>query len=204
MEASSVQSASVLPAGASSAALLDGLLVYYGKDMPDKELEALIEEADECHRAKNYARELELRRRICEREPNNPFYEHNLALALMNNERFTEALDLFDRLAAQYPQLSRVHNNRAVLLLRMGFDLPYLVPAFLQALGTSADVPEFLIHFMNICGAIAYGLDEGAIEALDILDEGFPEVLEKVSPPELAEKNIGNEDSREFTRSSQE
>lgn len=160
--------------------------------MANKRLETLFNEADKCHREKDYARELGLRQQICELEPENPYYRHNLALALMNNDRFVGALEIFDTLVEEYPQLSRAHNNRAVLLLRIGVDLPYLVPAFLQALGTSTDVPEFCTHFMNICGAIAYGLDEGANEALDILEEAFPEVLEKVSPPEFAEKNVKN------------
>ena len=160
--------------------------------MSNKTLETLINEADERHRERDYARELALRQQICEVEPENPYYRHNLALALMNSERLLQALDIFNALVEEYPQLSRAHNNRAVLLLRMGFDPPFLVPTLLQALGTSADVQEFVTHFMNVCGAIAYGLDEGANEALDMLEEAFPDVLKRVSPPELAEKNVKN------------
>lgn len=158
--------------------------------MTEKELEKLIGEAIACHQNQEYERELELWYKIGEIEPDNPRWKHNFALALMNNNRLVEALELFNILAEEHPDLSRVHNNRAVLLMRMGFELQYLTPVFIQALATSDNIPDFARHFMNLCGAIAYGLDERANEAFDIIGEIFPKALAQVSPPDLLEKNI--------------
>jgi tetratricopeptide (TPR) repeat protein len=158
--------------------------------MAENDLDKLWAEADRCHEHQEYEREVELRRKICGIAPNNPICEHNLALALMHNNQLLEALELFNDLAEQHPELSRVHNNRAILLMRLGAEVQYLFPLFMQALVTSADVPEFMRHFMNLCASAAYGLDEGTGEALDMVEEVFPKALEQVSPPDLLDKNM--------------
>ncbi len=144
----------------------------------------------DCHRAGNYARELELWQQVADHEPDHPMWKHNVAFALMNNGRFVEALEIFDVLVIKHPDLSRVHNNRAVLLLRLGFEPQYLIPAFHLALATSKDFGEFARHFHNFCLVIAWGTDTSASEALDGLDEVLPKLLTIFSPKESLEANI--------------
>lgn len=157
--------------------------------MNDEELQKLGNEAIACHENKEFERELELWIKISEAEPDNPHWKHNVAFALMNSGRLIEALELFDSLAENHPELSRVHNNRAILLMRLGVDQQYLIPAFIDALATSRDLPEFLRHFMNLCVTVAFGLDEGANTALNKIEEISLKQLERGSPPEQFEKN---------------
>jgi tetratricopeptide (TPR) repeat protein len=157
---------------------------------PVEELEKLIEEADECYRRQQFPRELELRLMICQIEPENPYYRHNLALALTNNGRYAEALDIFNALAENYPKLSRVHNNRAALLLRLGVDLQYLTPAYILALVNSEDSEDFFRHFINLCGSVAYGLDRNTSEAFDIIEEITTKAIEENFPPEAQDNNV--------------
>lgn len=157
--------------------------------MVEKEIDKLITNAKYCYQHKDYERELEIWREVCRIQPDNPFFQHNIALALMNSGKYAEALELFDYLQKKYPRLSRVHNNRAKLLMRMGVELQYLIPIFEQALATSEDMGEFIRHFMNLCGCIAYGLDEDAEEGFSLVEGIFPQALGRVSPPDLLEKN---------------
>ena len=158
--------------------------------MAEKEIDKLIADAKYCYQHKKYERELEIWREVCRIEPDNPFFKHNIALSLMNSGKYTEALELFDYLADKYPRLSRVHNNRAKLLMRMGVELQYLTPLFRQALTTSEDIEEFTVHFHNVCGSIVYGVDEGGDKGLDLIEGMLPDLLKKVSPPDLVRKNI--------------
>lgn len=157
--------------------------------MNKEEIQRLGDEAIACHEDQEYERELELWQRISEAEPHEPIWKHNVALAFANTGRLWDALEILNDLADKYPGLSRVHNNRAALMMRLGVDLHYLTPSFLQALATSQDIPEFSSHFMNLCTSIAYGLDEGADKAFDALQDAFPRALEQVSPRELFERN---------------
>ena len=159
------------------------------EEVTDEEISKLGDEAMECHLKGEHTRELELWQKVAEQRPDHPMWKHNVALALMNNDRFVEALELFDELVINYPDLSRVHNNRAMLLLRLGFELQDLAPAFLIALMTSEDIGEFTRHFHNFCVAIAYGTDGGALATLEALEDDFPKALAGVSPKELLEKN---------------
>jgi len=157
--------------------------------MSEKEIDKLFSGAKHFHRNQEYERELEVWRKVCRIKPANPFFKHNVALALMNSGKYDEAIELFDYLAKKYPGLSRVHNNRANLLMRMGVELQYLTPLFMQALNTSEDVNEFTIHFHNVCGSIVYGVDEGGDEALDTIEEMLPDLLDNISPPDLRQRN---------------
>lgn len=152
-------------------------------------LEKLISEAKICYNNKDFEREVEIWRLVCQSESENPYWKHNLAFALMNNGNLSESLNLFDELVQKYPKLSRAHNNRAILLVRMGADLQHLIPAFTMALTQSEDVPEFLRHFMNLCTATAYGLDSGANQVFDAIEGFLPQILEEVSPKKLLPKN---------------
>jgi len=156
----------------------------------EKSIETLVGEAATYHASKDYAQELEIWREASKVRHGNPYIEHNIALALANNGQFGEALALFDDLARKYPRLSRVHNNRGTLLMRMGVELQFLIPVFREALVTSEDIPEFLRYLSNLCGCIAYGLDAGASEALSAVEQILPEVLRKLSPQEFLQKNI--------------
>jgi tetratricopeptide (TPR) repeat protein len=156
----------------------------------EEEAIKLGDEAMECHVARRYERELELWQRMAEHEPDHPMWKHNVALALMNNGRFVEALEIFDELTINHPDLSRVHNNRAVLLLRLGFEPKYLTPAFYAALETSKDFGEFTRHFHNFCFAIAWGTDKRATDALDALDDMLPKALATFLPKDSIESHV--------------
>jgi tetratricopeptide (TPR) repeat protein len=158
--------------------------------MTEKRIDKLIVDAKYYFQHKEYERELEIWREVCRIEPDNPFFKHNIALALMNIGKYAEALQLFDYLVQEYPRLSRVHNNRAKLLMRMGFELRYLTPLFIQALTTSEDIDDLTRHFHNVCGSIVYGSDEGAEQGLEAVKEMMPDLLERMSPPDLLGKNI--------------
>jgi tetratricopeptide (TPR) repeat protein len=157
--------------------------------MTKEEFNKAVSEAQACHTKGDHARELALWEQVAQHQPGHPMWKHNVALALMNNGRFLEALCIFDDLAEHFPDLSRVHNNRAVLLLRLGFDLQFLAPAFSLALETSRSPQEFSIHFHNQCSAIAYGLEGGAQEALSALENSFLQPLSLITPPDLLRKN---------------
>jgi hypothetical protein len=157
--------------------------------MTDDKLQKLIDEAQSCYQSKDYERELELWKIISEIEPENALWMHNIAFASMNTVRLIEAFELLNFLAENHPQLSRVHNNRAILLMRLGMDLQYLIPLFMQALATSRDLGEFMRHFINLCGMAAFGFDDGAGEALDEIEKISIEILKAGAPPEQFEKN---------------
>jgi tetratricopeptide (TPR) repeat protein len=156
--------------------------------MDEQRLADLIAEAIACHHGGEYRRELELWVKIQAIRPA-PQWEHNVALALMNTGRYLEALEIFDKLASQNPHLSRVHNNRAALLMRMGLDLQFLAPVFVQALTNSEDMAELIRHFVNLCGTIAFGFDQKQDEAFNFVEEKSVERLRYHSPADLFEKN---------------
>lgn len=159
--------------------------------MTDEELKRLGEEAIACHERKQFDRELELWIKISAAQPDMPLWRHNVALALMNCNRLPEAFEAFNKLINSNPDLSRVHNNFAVLLIRMGVDAQHLVPAFVKALETSRDIGEFTRHFYNICVSVSFGLEDDASDVLDTLESTYPELLEKISPADLLDKNKG-------------
>ena len=156
--------------------------------MDDQKLARLISDALFCHHAGEYGRELELWLEVQAAKPG-PEWQHNIALALMNNGRYFEALEMFEKLASLNPQLSRVHNNRAALLVRMGLDLQFVVPVLLQGLTNPEDMTELVRHFVNVCGTIALGFDDRQDEAFDLVAKISAEGLERHSPPDLLEKN---------------
>ena len=157
--------------------------------MTEAELQKLIDDAKECYESKKYEQELELWESISDMEPDNPLWKHNIAFALMNTGRLIEALELFNFLAENHPYLSRVHNNRAILLMRLGMDLKYLIPVFGQALAASRDLEDFMRSFINLCATAAFGLDERGNEALDQIKKVSFGILKKGSPPEQFKKN---------------
>ena len=156
--------------------------------MDDQKLARLISDALFCHHAGEYGRELELWLEVQAAKPG-PEWQHNIALALMNNGRYFEALEMFEKLASLNPQLSRVHNNRAALLVLMGLDLQFVVPVLLQGLTNPEDMTELVRHFVNVCGTIALGFDDRQDEAFDLVAKISAEGLERHSPPDLLEKN---------------
>ncbi|MGC5325188.1 tetratricopeptide repeat protein [Brevibacillus sp. SYSU BS000544] len=127
--------------------------------MENNDNEKLKSEALLYHMSKNYSQELEIWRTLYRSDPTNPYIMHNVALALMNNNQLGDSLVLFNYIIENYPNLSRAHNNRAVLLIRMGADLKELIPAFTVSLILSESTNDFWRHFINICNTIAYGLD---------------------------------------------
>jgi len=154
-------------------------------------IEELIDKALQYYDNRDFAKEIVVWREVCEIEKENPFWEHNLALALMNNGEYGEALDRFNTLIEKYPPISRIQNNFAVLLLRMGVAYSHeLIPIFVNALILSESPSEFVRHFLNLCNSIAYGLDSGAKTLFDEIDKLIPDIVKKTHPIELADKNI--------------
>ena len=158
--------------------------------MTDEELANIARAAMDYHSKGDYLHELELWQTAARERPANPMWQHNVALALMNNERFAEALELFDDLAEHHPELSRVHNNRAILLLRLGFENKYLAPAYSVALATSRDADEFYRHLHNLCISIAFGSDIAMGTAFDALENTLSELAQSENADPSVSRNI--------------
>lgn len=157
--------------------------------MTEDELQELFDEAKNCYENQEYEREVKLWKKISEIQPDNPLWKHNVAFALMNTGRLVEAFELFNFLAENHPELSRVHNNRALLLLRLGVDWQHLVRVLMEALVTSWDFEEFMRHFINLCCAAAFGFDEGANDALDEIERVSLAILKQDQQPSQFERN---------------
>lgn len=138
--------------------------------MDEQRLANLIGEALAYHHRGEFSQELELWLEVQAIKPA-PEWEHNIALALTNNGRYIEALEMFDTLASENPHLSRVHNNRAALLVRMGLDLQSVAPVLVQALTNSEDMAELIRHFVNLCGTITFGFDNSYSEAFNFVEK---------------------------------
>lgn len=156
--------------------------------MNDERYDQLIQEAQECHYSGNYQRELEIWNEFKEYEPDNPATLHNVALSLMNLNRYEEALDLFNFLVVVHPYLSRAHNNRAVLLMKMGVDWEELLPDFLNALVFSEDAEGFWRHFTNTCNNLTYGFEDESEEIFDGFEQTAYRVIEERFKGGLDEK----------------
>jgi hypothetical protein len=99
------------------------------------------------------------------------------------------SVNLFDKVILAHSDVSRAHNNRAVLLIHMGVEWHLLVPAFLTALATSESLDDFIRHLLNACRTIAFGLDEGSSELLAELRTNISLVAENSSQHRFRSKN---------------
>ncbi|HEX2076102.1 MAG TPA: hypothetical protein VHG08_00285 [Longimicrobium sp.] len=153
------------------------------------DLELLERRANHAYSKGRFALEVVYREEIFRRDPANPHAEHNLALSLMHCGEWDRALRIFEQLVEVHPHLSRAHNNRAVLLIWMGAEWHALIPAFMAAVLTSEDLPSFMRHLFNVSRTIAYGLDEGAYELLEMLREELASHIAQRSEPRYRESN---------------
>src|SRR6185312_7394 len=103
----------------------------------------------------------------------------------MNQGLSQEALRLFDLAIEKAPGLSRAHNNRAALLIRMGADIGDLLVPFGTALATSETTEDFGRHLINLCLVAAYGADHGAPEVLALIGNVARQVIKDQCPEEL-------------------
>lgn len=137
--------------------------------MTDDELAILIDRAMAAHREARFEDEIMLWGEVCAARPERLDFLHNIALAKMNANRLVEAMDLFNELVARAPMLSRVHNNRAACLMRLGADVQELLPAFMAAIRLSETRADLLRHVINACQSAAHGPDRGGEELLEAL-----------------------------------
>ncbi|ASJ52462.1 hypothetical protein BP422_02225 [Brevibacillus formosus] len=156
--------------------------------MNDEKYDQLIQEAQESHFSENYQRELDIWMELKASDPDNPAILHNVALALMNLNRYEEALDIFNFLVLMHPYLSRAHNNRAVLLMKMGVEWEELLPDFLNALAFSEDAGGFWRHFVNICTTLTFGFEDDSEEIFDRFEQTTYGVIKERFKDGLNEK----------------
>ncbi|TEB05582.1 hypothetical protein Psch_02623 [Pelotomaculum schinkii] len=154
------------------------------------ELESLVDKAIGYYNAGDFEKEIEQWKLVIKHDSKNPLWVHNLALSLMNNADYNGSYILFEYLLQNYPDLSRVHNNFAVLLIRMGADKQDLIPVLKNALILSEDVEEFISHFMNLCNIIAYGFEGDASILFDEIETLLPEIMEKLYEPKRVDQNL--------------
>ncbi len=156
-----------------------------------KRIEVLLRQAAQLYRDNRFKDTVEIWKEICEIEPDNPYWLHNLALALLYSERLDECLPLFAHLLQIAPELSRVHNNFAMAALRLGVSFSGVAHFFIQALMLSKDEGEFYRHLMNSVNSIVYGFEDRteAEAALDRLTECVVQFLEHNSEAEYRKTN---------------
>ncbi|PSW05664.1 tetratricopeptide repeat protein [Photobacterium lipolyticum] len=137
-------------------------------------LSKLINKAEQYYSNQNYQRELETWQKVLKIEPYNPCWKHNIALSLSMLERYEESAIIFEELIVTNPELSRVHNNYAYTLSKMGAESQTIFPLQLVALATSSDGSEFLRHFHNVAITASFSLeftDDSDLSSDFILDE---------------------------------
>jgi hypothetical protein len=100
----------------------------------------------------------------------------------MNQGRLQDALQLFEQTIAKDPTLSRAHNNRAALLIRLGVDVSDLLLPLATALATSETTDDFGRHLINLCMVAAYGTDQGGQDVLTVVDTAARTVIEEQCP----------------------
>jgi tetratricopeptide (TPR) repeat protein len=157
--------------------------------MTDDELENLIQCAMEAHKQGRFEDELALWEQVCAERPDRLDFLHNVALARMNIGHLEQALTLFDDLASRAPNLSRVHNNRAALLVRFGADIQHLLPAFMTAVYQSETSDDFARHVLNAYRSAAFGPDAGGEELLNLLEEPILKLVGERFAPEDVSRN---------------
>lgn len=156
--------------------------------MDDEKYDQLAQEAQECFYSRNYERELEIWLEIETSDSANPALSHNIALALMNLNRFDEALAIFDYLVEVHPYLSRAHNNRAILLMKMGIEWAELLPDFMNALIFSEDLEGFWRHFVNICNTLSYGFEDFSEDIFKEFEQDVYKIINDLFEGGLDEK----------------
>jgi tetratricopeptide (TPR) repeat protein len=159
--------------------------VHAPSSTSDERIEALRTKAELLHRDRRFAEEAEAWSEICQIQPDNALWLHNLALALLHCDRLDECLPLFVRLLQEAPTLSRVHNIFAMAALRLGVPPKFLISHFIQALELSQDDDEFYRHLINSCNSIVYGFDDQTESeaVLDLLGDRVVGLIEERSEP---------------------
>jgi tetratricopeptide (TPR) repeat protein len=139
----------------------------------------LITRTMEAHKESRFADEVALWEEVCKERPERLDFLHNVALAKMNAGQWDEALSIFDDLIVRAPKLSRVHNNRASLLVRMGVDVQFLLLDFMTAIYLSEGPEDFTRHVFNAYQAAAHGPDIGGEELLDAIEQPIVSLIEQ-------------------------
>src|SRR5262245_1240503 len=150
--------------------------------MTEEEFQTLVRDVQAAHADGRYDDEAALWERAVAAFPEKPHFLHNLALARMNQGRLQDALQLFEQTIAKDPTLSRAHNNRAALLIRLGVDVSDLLLPFATALATSETTDDFGRHLINLCMVAAYGTDQGGQDVLTVVDTAARTVIEEQCP----------------------